>query len=274
MKRLQSEDFTVFQYRLPAKTSSDYAKTAVSVLTKFDIQILPYLLSSDTVLTLSGVRAFDTYITFEGIDNSVVTELQKTFAQHGFTLESESSEYEDTVDFFYLVNHAAMQVLPAQYTFDGWFNPHPPYTVERMHMWTYHIERTLFNLMADGKLPKEWLPYHLSAHHIRFGILLGYPGEAIACECWMDVLGEKQMPNALTAPLAYCDAYDAAWPAYDYTDDVKDNPHILAHQKLWSDILTEVYESDWHKELQNTDEFKSAAARVHRLKESYDARGA
>lgn len=267
MKQLQPEDFDIFSYKIPAKkTPSEFAAEAITLLKNFDIHILPYLLSSDIVLTLSGVRAFDTYISFEGLDNSEISKLRGIFTKLGFTLESESSEYEEPVDFYYLVNHAALLDIPDQYRFGGWINPNPPFINDRMHAWTYFIERNLFSMMEKNTLPKEWLPYHLSAHNIRFGILLGYPGEAIACGCWMDILGEKQMPNALSSTLAYHDAYDAAWPTYYYTDAVENDTNILAHQKLWSDILSGVYESDWHSALQANNEFKNAAAKIHALK--------
>jgi hypothetical protein len=266
MKKLQQSDFDVLHYNLPAESSSHYSDKAISILRNFQKEHLPYFLSSDIVLTLSGVRAFDTYITFEGLESSTVSQFRHILAKEGLTLASETSEYEDPVDFYYLVNHDALQAIPTQYAFKGWFNPNPPYTIERMHDWTYHIERTLNNLMADEKLPKAWLADHLSAHNIRFGILLGYPGEAIACGCWMDVLGEKQMPGARSSAIAYHDAYDAAWPTYYFTDAVAGNANIQAHQQLWSEILTEVYESHWHLALSNDKDFKDAAASIRELK--------
>jgi hypothetical protein len=243
-------DFSVLRYSLPSGTAADYAQQAIDVLQTLPVPLLHYALAADMVLTLSGVRAFDTFIVLEDLAPGDISQLQGKLEAHGFTLRPEADDYVSG-DFYSLINHAALGRIPSQYAIEGWFDPKPPYTSERMAVWAYYMDGMLRNLMFEGKLPKDWLAYPRSAPDIRSGILLGYPGEAIASVCWMDVLGEE-IEDAPKASIAYHDAYDAAWPVYAYKEEVRGNPNILAHQKLWSDILTQVYESPWHRSLKIT----------------------
>jgi hypothetical protein len=247
-----SLDFAVFHYALPAEKAAVYAAQAIKILR--DIQakqprLLPYMLAANTVLTLSGVRALDTYITFEKLTATEVEAAMALLSSHGFTLFSMVTEYDKTdEDVYTLVNHAAVKKIPEQYRLKAWIEPREPFTNERLLSWSYLVEYRIFNAMEEGRLPREWLSQRWTAHDIRFGILLGYPGEAIASSCWGDVLNSAdKTPELLSAEIAYHSMYDAAWPVYYFMQEVRDNAHIKAHQKLWSDILTAVYESAWHK---------------------------
>jgi hypothetical protein len=252
-------DLKVFNYKLPGGTPDGYSKAALHILKKLEEvnrECLQYFLAANTVLTLSGVRAFDTYVTFEKLSAHEIAQVTELLASKGITLFPHLSEYDDRdKDMYSLVHHEALSKIPEQYGFSGWIQPNAPFDFDRMIAWSYTVESKLFQAMQEGKLPKEWLNHHWSAHDIRFGILLGYPGEAIASCCWEEVIHQKtgEELSAKTAEITYHDAYDAAQPTYFYMVQLKDNPNIKHHQELWSYILTRVYESTWHQNLKAKD---------------------
>lgn len=265
-----TQDYGVLKYTLPSGAAEQYAQRAIAVLDSLPFDELPYLLRADVVLTLSGVRALDAYISFPGLDLAGIARITRRLAAHGLTLFSEGDEYTGPSDGFFLVHHQAMQGLHQQYGLQGWFNPRPPYTMERLMVWAYLVEGILRGHMDRGTLPKEWLRDYQLPHDIWFGILLGYPGEAIASMCWLGALHERAGSLIPQAVIAYHDAYEAAWPVYGFTKDAMDNANVRAHQALWSAILTGVYESDWHQELKQDEEFVQVAATVQQRQQDED----
>lgn len=252
-QQLTDKDFDVLHYHSPADTPQVYADQALTVLKNLEQlnpRLLPYFLAANTVLTLSGVRAFDTYLSFETLDETEIQAALEFLESSGLTLFSHLSEYDDSdKDTFSLVHHTALVQTSNQYRFDAWFPPHPPFNFDRLLAWTYSVEFKISQTIADNKLPKVWSNDSWAAHNIRFGILLGYPGEAIAGSCWAQARyldDGNELPRS-DAKIAHHDAYDAAWPVYNFLIEQKDTPNIVNHQKLWSDILTRVYESDWHQ---------------------------
>jgi hypothetical protein len=254
MKRKYTpQDFEVFKYKLPSEKADDYSSSALQILSKIGTlnpRLVRFFLKANTVLTLSGVRAFDTYITFDDLDEDEVQAATELLAGDGFTLFSNKSEYDsDEVKSFSLINHRALAKIPEQYQLEHWIPPNPPFTAERITVWVSKIESGLTKSIRDNVLPKEWFDYRWPLTDIWFGILLGYPGEAIASMCWDSSPSPQELnPAIIRADIKYHDAYDAAWPVYEFLIDVKDNPNIVKHQKLWSDILTRVYESQWHQD--------------------------
>lgn len=88
------------------------------------------------------------------------------------------------------------------------------------------------------------------AGHIAYGILLGYPDRAI-----VDYFNEQYEKDAFAPPLIDADIrgakyYDCPQPVYSYHRNLLNEPTIVTHEKLWSQILTEYYTSDFHKSLE------------------------
>lgn len=244
----------VFHYTLPSDSPSKYAEQALAILKTIEAKhskFLPYMLASDVVLTLSGVRAFDTYLTFEKLTETEIDSAISLLADNGLTLFSHWSEYSSSDKNLYsLMHHAALKKIPEQYKLNAWIEPLQPFTFDRMLSWAHIVETGIFQNIENDILPKEWQNNHWGAHNIRFGILLGYPGEAIASCCWEEILHAPGDPlEATNATIAYHDAYDAAYPVYSFVKHLGSNEHIINHQLLWSEILTGVYESPWHKSL-------------------------
>jgi hypothetical protein len=238
---------------LPSGKADDYSANALQILNKIEKlnpRLLRYFLKANTVLTLSGVRAFDTYLTYDDLDTNEVQAVTELLANEGFTLYSNRSEYDgDDVKSFSLIGHHALTKIPEQYQLEHWVSPIPPFTVDRITVWICVIESWINKSMRENVLPSEWADYKWPRIDIWFGVLLGYPGEAIASACWNSSPSPTQKdPSIIWADIKYHDAYKATWPVYELMKDIKDNPNIVQHQKLWSDILTNVYESPWHQE--------------------------
>lgn len=252
--RLELQNTDVFQYSLPHGTSKEYAQNALKILQiieKIQPKLLSSLLQSDAVLTLSGVRAFDTYLSFEKLTDTEIDAAISLLEANGLTLFANSSEYDATGKNIYsLMHHDALSKIPQQYKLSAWVEPHKPFTFDRLLSWSYFVESGIFRAIETGELPKEWGVNRRTAHNIRFGILLGYPGGAITSSCWEDVQqNSDSRPELCQAKIAYFDMYDAAQPIYFYSKKLKNDTLITRHQALWSEILTEVYESPWYQKL-------------------------
>lgn len=252
MQHKERAEFKVLQYKLPPGSPEAYAARAVAILRKIerlDVRLLPYFMASDVILTLSGVRALDTYLTFEGLSSHAVRNVTKLLAAEGLSLFPHVSEYDDSDAATYsLIHHKALAVLPHQYDFGLWINPKPPFTFDRLLAWTYVMEYKLQEAMERDELPRKWLRDRFAAHNVRFGILLGYPGEAIAAYCWREAYSDRHVPM-MQASIEYHDAYDAAVPAYEFAAILQTDPAVHEHQLIWSDILGIAYESNWHRGL-------------------------
>ncbi|HUC96650.1 MAG TPA: hypothetical protein VMR16_03240 [Candidatus Saccharimonadales bacterium] len=253
MKRKYAlQDFEVFKYKLPSGKADDYSASALKILNKIERlnpRLLKYFLKANTVLTLSGVRAFDTYLSYDDLSENELQTVTELLSNNGFTLLSNRSEYDsDEVKSFSLINHQALAKIPEQYKLEHWVAPNLPFTAERMTVWISEIESWLTKSMRDNVLPREWFDYRWPQIDIWFGVLLGYPGEAIASACWNSSPSlEVKNPSIIWADIKYHDAYHATWPVYELLKDIEENPNIVKHQKLWSDILAGVYESKWHQ---------------------------
>lgn len=95
-------------------------------------------------------------------------------------------------------------------------------------------------------------------NHIAFGILLGYPDEAIteSVLAWHsedEPFSEKSIP----ADISGADYYVCPQPVYSYPRRLVNNPTIKAHEKRWSDILNDYYHSDFHKKLESNVDFNA-----------------
>ena len=252
---MPTDQLSVFHYVLPRLKATEYADRALSILQQIQPvspKLLPIVLAPDMILTISGVRSFDTYIALNGLTKSDRTKLADSLEQAGLTLFSGWSEYDSSMeDTYSLINHEALDRIPEQYRLPYWVKPNSPYNLDRFIAWCSIIDQGLTDAMENHKLPTEWLEdLWWAPHNIRFGVLLGYPGEAIANLCWASTMqrrGNRQ--EVVSSDIAYWDAYNSTNPTFTYTPDIGNNPHIIKHQKLWSNILAHVYESPWCKSL-------------------------
>lgn len=87
-------------------------------------------------------------------------------------------------------------------------------------------------------------------NHVAFGILLGYPDEAI-----VGSTKDWQEDDPFAEPLIRADIRGATYyicpqPIYDYPRRLVSDLEITTHEKLWSKILKDYYKSEFHRSLE------------------------
>lgn len=246
--------YDLFDYRLPKHGADYYAGRAVTILKeireRFPKQFEKNFRAPSEVLTISGVRAFDTYYDFgkdeTDADIQGIRELLKRF---GIWVVDESAPFmgEDNPERSYsLLNLEALKNIPNQYSFVPGWKPFLPEKADRdqdfilwWNVWKNSAAGELgedqdkWSFVQDGHVD-WWIP-----HNLTFGMLLGYPGEAISSCLWSEVLGERY--ELIQSNIELSDKFDGAQPVYDFSPEIKDNPNVVKHQQLWSDILEQTY---------------------------------
>ena len=181
------QQLKALRYSMPKETASLYVGHALRILKDVENSLpkaLPYMLRADAVLTLSGVRAFDTYLSFEDLTEINIDNLIRILGGQGISLFSMLSEYDSRgADIYNLIHDEALGKIPEQYTLPGWSNFRKPFTFDRFTAWCGLVQDNLAWAMQEDKLPSKWLKDYWSPHNIRFGVLLGYPGEAVTSFC-------------------------------------------------------------------------------------------
>lgn len=242
-----------FDYSLPPKPAEYYANMAIEILTVLKRDFPAFYKHSfrcpSEVLTLSGVRAFDTYYSFgKKATDKELAALRKFLVKHKILVIEEDLAIagELNTDHHYsLVNLSAINDIPNRYkAAPGWFK----FSVKLMksdndfvRWWDMWTRRVGFMDGSDSELPLSiWRRSWWAPHNITFGMLLGYPGEAIASVLYDDV---SRIHRNTEARILHAYAFDGAVPIYDYKKSLRKNANIVAHEKLWSDILDLVYKA-------------------------------
>jgi hypothetical protein len=270
------------RYVLPPKQPADYAARAINILEAIQKEVprmLPVFLSANAVLTLSGVRAYDAYHEFYDFysqeERQAVRAVLQRHGVHSLDSGYKSSEGEGARYIFELLNDGGLQQLADTYKMPG--GEHWPYvkaeayTARGFLVWSQTVERWLHALQTDDSLPRDWLPDRMVPHDLRFGMLLGYPAVAIESSVWLNISADKhggELPEGeqlMQARIRHHDAYFAAWPVYNYDNDLRHDPAIEAHEELWSAILDTVYGSEWHRQLQEDAAFQEVLQTITRL---------
>ncbi len=260
--------YGIIKYRLPTEGAATYAGRALDILQSLEAVVpecLPLFLSSNSLLTLSGVRAYDAYDAFyDYLDEAQIEKVVQVLKDKGVVvlrIDASFTTYPDPDKQFELVHVEAFRNLWTTYELPRDSNVadviEADIPIDNAHLvaWMYFIEHELANAMDNRALPRAWMNDWWAPHHARVGMLLGYPGKAIESLLWEGSLieaGEERMD----AEISHAGNYFAAWPVYNYKLSLKTDPEIVAHQKLWSDILELVYESDWHKRVKTTESFQ------------------
>ncbi len=236
----------LLEYKLPEKSAQHYADAALAILASVEAEqpnALPLVLRADVVLTLSGVRAFTTYIDANDAPGADLSELQKVLDAHNVALFDDKLEgYQDYPENWNIVHQQAFElVLLPNGNASVVSTSNPIANTTDLLVWDFLTEAHIRSRLAEkpSDVPQEILQDQWAAHNIRFGMLLGYPAAAIL---------SSSGDSTEMAEIAFHDRYNAAHPIYNFSLSVAKDKDIIAHQKLWSDILTYVYESDWHKE--------------------------
>jgi len=265
-----SPTFGIIRYRLPPHPATTYVKQALSALQAVESaapRALPVFLRADSVLTLSGVRAYDAYNTFYAyLDDAEIRQATDALAKEDillfnaerlFTIDKKANQRD-----FEICHRPAFLSLWEQYDFPIAADL-AKIDMQAMHDdatflgWSFLVERLFGAAMDSNTLPRSWLTDWRAPQHLRFGLLLGYPGKALESEMWIGA-GMRRDEEQMQATIHRHDAYLAAHPIYHYDKSLKQDPEIMAHQQLWSAILDGVYGSAWHKTVEQSASFKTA----------------
>lgn len=249
-----TRNYDFFQYTLPTAPVQSYVANALSILSEIKAKyptFYKHFICPSEVLTLSGVRAFDTYYELgKRTSSKDIDGLKAMLKEHNVLLLEENfdmcNEW-NTEHRYSLLHTASVFDIPNQYRHlpdPGWVPPNLAALDKGtdFFLWWATWKDAIMLRNTWEKTVKEWLrrdPW--AAHNITFGILLGYPGEAICSILYDTGKGADEGQN-LRANIAYGAEFDGAQPIYDYLKAVADNPNIVGHEKLWSEILTGVYQ--------------------------------
>jgi len=250
--------YDYFQYKLPDKPASYYIDRAVPVLRelreRFPKQYEEIFCCASEVLTISGVRALDTYYVFDYAPTELVNEIALFLKSKQLLVAPETFPYADTPNTeqaFSLVHLQAIHEIPDRY---GYVPAWQPFHGDKIQQpqdfflwWSLWKERVVYlpdNATHKDPIPapiKQWMQHDAyAAHNMTFGMLLGYPGEAICSTLWES---ERDRDEGLIvdARIAEARRHDGAIPVYSYHKELASSKTIQAHEKLWSDILSGVY---------------------------------
>lgn len=249
------EKYKEFSYSLPAGTADDYAAKALEILR--DVSevnhnaVSKLLMRTDVLLTLSGVRSLTLYIDDlnEFLSKDEVKGLVSILESYNIYLFPERvTVLKDDESGYVMINESALKLIREQYHLDVWEDMLPPFNYDRFLTWKYCLEKYLYREIDGGILPTEWKNDFWSPYSIITGIMLGYPGEAISSSLddgfWDGEYEDAEIP--------YEPPYYGTSVAYSFSKKLKGDSNVVAHQKLWRDIIDKIHKSDWHIEFRKS----------------------
>jgi len=252
---MMDRNFDYFKYILPAEPVQTYIKNAIATLTDIKSsfpQFYKHFICPSEVLTLSGVRAFDTFYELgKEADRKDIDGIKELLKSHDVMLVEdiyEIANHRNEDNLYSLVNTSALLDIPKHYTHlppPGWTPPNLKAMDKDadFYLWWFIWQFAIAGNRDPEPPLSDWFKKdHMAFHDITFGILLGYPGEAI-CSALYETEQDYDEGRVLQANISNAALFEGARPIYNYLRDVADNPHIKNHEKLWSNILKGVYET-------------------------------
>jgi len=244
-------DYDVFEYVLPGESAEVYATNALRILKDLKAEFpdtFRNFAAPSEVLTLSGARAFDTYYELgPDKDEAYKQRLRELLMKHDVLFIDETLPVlgEKNEDNCYSIVHLdALKTIPQTYqNLPFWqsFDHTQMRQDSDFFLWWMAWRDGMYTRSDNWQngLLNSWLAGYLPvAHDMTFGVLLGYPGEAIVGAIVDQTDGSHKTTDA---KIHHADKYDGAQPVYNFPAELAENPTIVAHQKLWSDILDAVY---------------------------------
>jgi hypothetical protein len=249
------------------------AKNAISILNALleigEARLLAYWTTPNVILTLSGARAYcdgvywgnmDLLKKWNGeIENSlevlehnwplVLTETgikaarpEENYAS--FELISEVG-LRQAIGQTKLVDHTILEVLLQQASFKG-------------------LLKEMTQRLQEQSKFKDYSKENIN--DVAFGILLGYPDDAI-----VGSVIEWQKDDPFAEPLIDADIRGAGYyicprPVYSYPRSLISSPAISENEQLWSKILKDYYTSDFHRKLEARADFQQKLKELGNLR--------
>lgn len=211
--------------------------------------VLPYVAEPSAVLLFAGLRAISPYHRLgEEVSRRDQKKFEAVLSRHGmYTWTNNTAYEEDSSNTFSLVNSTIFDAIPEHYRFcqSTWKSPISYSSTLSGIEWMYVIEHALAQQSASGILPKEWLSDWWAPQNLLFGMLLGYPGEAISASLWRAAnvqLGQEEAP-AIEILVANGEPYFGAHVSFDVSPELVSSPSIKYIKQLWSEVVAGVYQA-------------------------------
>lgn len=247
-------------------------QTAITLLKQIQDQCgsaaLAYWTTPNTILTLSGARAYCDGVFWDDKNKGLLPAWQKEIDESIQVIKGQCKV---------LTAEASINEARPGESYAGYelvFDDGLHYVLKQTEL----IDENLYDQLAaaagiggtlgvlQDKLLERLQDRGYTKEHIKdiaFGLLLGYPDKAMleSVKTWdedRDPFGEPQMP----ADIRGADYYDCPQPVYDYPRSLAGDAEITAHEKLWSSILKGYYTSDFHKSLESDQSFIAKANEI------------
>lgn len=227
---------------------------------------LPFLLEPSALLLFANQRAESPYHQIgDALNSQQYKKLDTILAKHNIYRFIEKSSAESNSygeEWFSLVSTTMLNTIPNRYEFikDSWtpLNLNIPLRYAYIE-WNFIIERTIADLMDGGSLPKEWLKDWWSPHNLRFGMLLGYPGEAISSMLWSTAYeySSTSKGDALSNILVAIDEqYFGAQVSFEVNRAATGLESIVNTKDMWKNIIAKIYNDIPFSELITNKDFE------------------
>lgn len=124
------------------------------------------------------------------------------------------------------------------------------------------IDDVLKKDLSDQARFKHFSDENLS--HMAFGILVGYPDEAIvgAADYWQNRETDPFTEQLVEADIRGGAYYQCPQPGYLYPRHLVNDSEINANEQLWSKILKDYYTSSFHKSLEVDNAFQQKSKEI------------
>lgn len=263
--------FDELRFLPPPHGPAYYANQAIKILSNVeqtDKAILAYLLDPSAVLAFAGLRAQSPYHAFaDTVSAAQIDALDAVLFSHGIYRQSEITRYEKhNFTSFSFWNYAAIREIPERYKAveAAWFNPEEKFSYNVDAEWIYATVFMLADLMKKDVFPKQWLNDWFAPHNLRFGMLLGYPGEAISAFLWQEAKG-KGLPRNKEIVIATGEPFYGTNVSFEAAKPTQTVTNLTA---LWQETLQLVY-----REFNHTTLLKDGGyAKAHKARGVYEGR--
>lgn len=234
-------------------------------------QYLAYWVLPNTVLTLSGARAYCDGVFWDEENKDLLEVWRKEIAESMEVAKRQTSIIWSEVSVERLLsgqkytNFELITKDGLRYTLE-----HTnllgvvPFDEVEVRASVQDICDMLVTILRSRPKYREYSAQRL--HHIAFGIVLGYPDEAILGTAlgW----GEDGpfAERSIDADIRGASYYTCPQPVYSYPRHLIDVPAIIKHEKLWSGLLKEYYQSDFHRALEKDGDFQRKMGELGNLR--------
>mgnify|MGYP006929326724 CR=1 FL=1 len=229
------------------------------ILDRHGPSALAFFITPNAILTLSGARAFFDGVIYTNRENNMsvwlseLNEYLKTMEKATATLYKGTqinTNYsgDEYLGFFIILEQGLIYTLSSTKLLKQ-----PAQLVDDVNDYMKIIDAISVELRENPELDQI---SDDDIRHTAFGILLGYPDKAIV-ESHGKWNPSKNINNdkLIDAKIKYADFYRCPQPVYSYPKYLLNDPDIRSHEILWSSILRDFYESDFHKKLTNDPSF-------------------